>query len=159
VELVDFFVAEPQKGQTQETKTRSKPRLVVIDGKARHRVIVSRCIKALARIPADGYVAVVIDLGEAGYLQRLANFLSLRFHLLRAERALARCGAVRTEVFGVSPDLASPTIICPLAGAAARYAQNNLLPAGRFIPLRSALAWWARCDVSLGAVLVIGRKS
>jgi len=160
MELVDFFIGEFQEGLTPEAMTSPSPRLVMIDGKARRGVIVERCKEAFATIPFGGYLAVVIQLETLSHLRRLASFLTLRFHLLQVKHALAHCGVIQIELYGVSPNLQSPTIIYPLASAAARYAQANLLPAS-LSPcaiLRKALAWWAGCDVSLGAVLVIGRK-
>ena len=63
--------------------------------------------------------------------------------------------------YGLAPDLATPTVVYQLEGAAARYTEEHLLlaPRSRFAAVVfGILRLWAGCDPSLGAILVVGRK-
>ena len=149
--LEDFFVAAPPGGID------GRPFLAV-EG----RPLAAKCWEGLASLPTGGYLAVALRLDAPGRLRHLADLLTLPVRVAGAASVLARCGAVPVGRYGVSPDLGSPTVVYPLNGPASRYAERHLLPGGRrrwpFVILRKVLSWWTGCDVSLGGVLVIGRK-
>jgi hypothetical protein len=121
----------------------------------------NRCRDALAPLMPGGYLAVALELPHGSRFRRLAGALGLPFGVARAERALARGGAELAGRYGVAPDLDAPTVVYQLGGAAARYAEENLLLGRRSWPV-AALCWtlrlWTGCDPSLGAILVVGRK-
>jgi hypothetical protein len=136
-------------------------RFEVMSGATDGAVEENRCREALAPLTPGGYLAVALELPPGSRFRRIAGALSLPFRLARAERALARCGAVLGGRYGVAPDLDAPTIIYQLGGAAARYAEENLLLSPRSWPAAIvcwALRIWIGCDPSLGAILVVGRK-
>lgn len=112
-------------------------------------------------LPSGGVLVVVLRLDQPGRLSRLAAMLALPIRLGAAERALGRAGAVPAGRYGLFPSLESPTLIYPLSGPAAVYAEHYLVPSVTSSPAsiaRAALRRWTGCDASLGAVLVLGRK-
>lgn len=156
VELTDFFVGGGPYGRTPSQQRC----FVIVEERGRSGTVLSRCRAAIATVASGGYVAVVVRLDRLGALSRLVDFLMLPFRLARVSRAIADSGASPAGLFGIVPNVGQPTIVFPLRGAAAIYAQSKLLS----IPSRPRavgcriLAWWAGCDVSIGALLVVGRR-
>jgi hypothetical protein len=119
------------------------------------------CRDALARLGPGGYLAIALDLRHVNRLRRLAGAIRAPRCITRAERALARAGAEPAGRYGVAPDLDAPTVVYQLGGAAARYAEKNLLLGTRsraVAALCRVLRLWMGCDPSLGAILVDGRR-
>jgi hypothetical protein len=109
-------------------------------------------------LPVGRRIVVVVRLESAGTIARLLQFAALPFRLNRIVRNLDRHGIASVERFAVTPHVGQPVLIFSLRKAAADYAQANLLPAQTGIGgiLRRLLARWAGCDLSIGAVLLVG---
>ena len=91
----------------------------------------------------------------------MVKTLRLPNEVTQVERALVQSGAEPVGRYGVAPDLATPTVVYQLGGSAARYAEKQLLLIPRSRPAAAVckiLRFWAGCDPSLGAILVVGRK-
>jgi len=122
----------------------------------------ARCREALASLAPGGYLAIALELSHGSRFLRMIKTLTLPYRVAGAERELARSGAEPAGRYGVAPDLATPTVVYQLGVAAGRYAEEHLLLTARSRPAAvvcALLRMWAGCDPSLGAVLVIGRKS
>jgi hypothetical protein len=158
LELIDFFIDKTNSGT--KIGTPKENQLLLVEAKG-YRNILTAYMKAIASVKKDGYVVIIIHLESTHPIQALMNFVTLRYRLLQAKRIIKRSGATTAGLFGISPNLASPTIIFPLGGVAAQYAERNLLPrSAKFSAfLLKALSWWAGCDVSVGTLLAAGRKS
>jgi hypothetical protein len=153
IELANFFL------DTGPIPGSNNTRLLLIDTVG-YRKILAHCRNAVVDMDQGGYLAIAIHLDGMNPVRKLMNFISLRYRLFQAKHALMISGVACAGVFGISPDLLSPTIIFPLGGIAAQYAEINLLPRSTKMPgiFRRMLSWWAGCDISAGAVLVTGRK-
>jgi hypothetical protein len=150
--IEDFFCSPDQQAQGL---------FIVVDEVGRGASAPDRWHAALAALPPRGYLAVAVLLEGCGKVARMASLLGLRRRLKAAERSLVRCGTVPVGRYGVAPELGSATFVYPLKGAACRYADAHLLPGtgrGPLALLKRVMRLIARCDPSLGAVLVIGRK-
>jgi hypothetical protein len=160
LELVDFFVGPLDQRPAAAPQTAEVHRLIIVEDAARHGTFLRWCKDAFAATASGGYIAVLIPLDDRGRIRRLTSFVMLPLRITRAMRAMRNSGATAAGLFGITPDLRSPTIISPLRGPAARYAQTNLLPmsASPLAVFREILARWAGCPVSVGAVLLVGRK-
>jgi hypothetical protein len=110
---------------------------------------------------SGAHVAVVVPLDARGPAVRLIAWLASPWRMRCAERRLVRSGLTPIGRFGVWPDAAEPTFIYPLGSTAAKYAEAELLPE----PSR-AIRWLTRagstlglCHLSLGAIVVVGRRA
>jgi hypothetical protein len=134
-------------------------RFVVVEKKGVNGCLID-CRNAVNSVAVGGYIALLIRFDGMSQLKKMLSFSLLPFRIMHLKRTLALCGASRPRVYGISPDIDSPTIIFPLKGAAAKYAEDKLLPKppGAASVFRKALSCWAGCDVSIGAILAIGKK-
>jgi len=88
------------------------------------------------------------------------RFVTLRFIMMRGERALRRAGCASVHRFAVVPDLSNPVLAYELGSAAAEYASTHLVlhsPIGSRL-LRKLVVTTFGCDLHAGAVLLIGPK-
>jgi hypothetical protein len=110
-------------------------------------------------VPPGTCPAALIEIGNGSRIARLAAFLLLPFARTRAERLLARCGAVHATAYAMAPDHRAPVWIYPIHTAAAAYAHTHLLPKGTgWRWLRAAIRRWTGCDAAVGALLVVGHR-
>lgn len=156
--LLTFLAGEPAETRDQSVASAAPAPVVLVElvGPDFER----RCQNAFVAAESGAHLVVPVRLEAIGGLERLLSFLTAPLAAARAERALRRSGASDIARYGVSPDLTAPTFLYRLRGAAEGYARTNLLPAatGPLAPLRALVSWWAGCDVSVGGILVVGRK-
>jgi hypothetical protein len=123
---------------------------------------VAFCWRGFRSAPAARHgepLAVLIRIGDTGRLTRLCRWMLLPVARVRARRILAAHAVRRTAAFAIAPSCEAPTWVYELDSPAAVYADANLLPrpAG-WRSLRDAVRWWTSCDVSIGALLVVGER-
>jgi hypothetical protein len=139
----------------------TEPEFVTIGDIEGSDPLLGRCQEALASLSSDGYLSIAVELRNRGRLGRIIELLGLRARMARATESLTACGAVVVGLFGVTPDLGSPTVIYRLSSPAARYAEQHLLAGSQSLTValvQKVLSLWTGRDSTLGAVLVIGRK-
>jgi hypothetical protein len=146
----------------QSTPDPKTPGFTLIDGGDDGPPIPMRCRWAMADLAPGGYLAIALPVSSGGRMLRVAGLLSLPIRIAATERLLVRCGAMPMGCYGVSPDLRQPTVVYKLRGGASRYAERHLLYSQRTWPAAvvcGLLRTLVGCDPSLGAVLVIGKRS
>ena len=119
-----------------------------------------RCRALVSSLPAGGSLSIVIVVHATG-VAKVWRWLLLPLQLAAAARVIAERGVVVSR-HAVAPDLAQPTVVYELASPAQRYAETFLLlrPSAHGLSrgMRKALARWAGCEPSAGAIVLVGRK-
>lgn len=116
-------------------------------------------LDAAATVPAGGFPAVLIRVGDGGRLGRLLDWLLLPVARARVERLLARESVSVSAVYAIAPDCDTPTWVYRVESSAAAYAQSHLLPRGAgWHTLRAAVRWWTGCDPAVAGLLVVGGR-
>ena len=133
----------------------------VIENGASVRRSWTRCRAAASGLPAGACAIVVLPVGQTG-IARLVRWILLPIQVAVATRALAQSGAQLLGRFAVFPDIQSCTVMYHLQSSAQRYAEAYVIPrppaGGLARVMRRCLAIWARCDLSVGAIIIVGRK-
>lgn len=111
-----------------------------------------------ARLGAGDAIVYAIRL-DVPAMTRLVSLAMLRVRLGQIERTLASAGAQIVARYGVDPHLDAPACVYELHTPASSYADRNLRPLGRMVPLRRVAAWCFGCDPALGAIVLVARKS
>ena len=121
----------------------------------------ARCRAVIPTLPAGAGITVVILANETG-MARAVRWLLVRVQLAVAVRAIACTDGTVLGQFAVIPDLMRRTLVYHLHTPAQHYAEHLLIPPapiGRVArAVRSSLAWWAGCDTSAGAFVIVGRR-
>ena len=101
--------------------------------------------------------AVMIRVGDAGRLARLAQLLLLPLARARVARELAKAGGGETIGYAVAPTCEAPMWVYRIDSTAATYAHSHLMPRGAgWGPLRDAIRWWTGCDPAVAGLLLVG---
>jgi hypothetical protein len=161
LDIVNFFVDQPDVNRGAESQGAKGKAFSLVQNTGAYSTLSVHCRDAANRTASGGYVAVSIRLDGGSTVLKLLKFFMLPFRLTRVKRILGASGVTANGLFCITPTLDDPTFIFPLTGSARTYAQCKLLPKahhGALCILRKGLSWWAGCDVSIGAILMIGSK-
>ena len=90
---------------------------------------------------------------------RLVTIAALSYRLRRVERIFGRGHVTVVGSFGIDPHLDAPSFVYELDSAAADYADRCLRPRGTREQLRRFATYFCGYDLTLGGVVMIGRKS
>jgi hypothetical protein len=90
---------------------------------------------------------------------RLVTIAALSYRLRQVERIFGRGRVTVIGSFGIDPHLDAPSFVYELNTAAADYADRCLRPRGTGAQLRRVVTYFCGYDLTLGGVVVIGRKS
>lgn len=105
------------------------------------------------------YPAVMIRVGDAGRLARLAQLALLPLARARVERQLAKYAGGAAIGYAVAPTCEAPMWVYRIDSAAAEYAHSHLMPRGAgWGPMRAAIRWWTGCDPTVAGLLVVGAR-
>lgn len=120
-----------------------------------------RCRAAFSSLAPGETLSVVMIIDAAG-VAKAGRWLPLPFQLAAVTGAIIAEHGIVLGRYGVTPDLARPTVLYELRTPAQRYAQAFLLSRSRQNAfsrgIRKILSLWAGCDPAVGAVVLIGRK-
>lgn len=135
-----------------------RPRCRVVVGGHPLRFRLARLHDALNRSAAGDVVAYAVPLARPAVVRLLMlATLSLRLHC--AEWMMGRNGAAAVSRYGIEPRLEAPSFAFQLDSAASQYADRFLRARGPAATLRRLAARCFGYDPTLGAIVVMARKS
>jgi hypothetical protein len=106
---------------------------------------------------------IVLIESSNGTPGRLLAWLTMRVRARAAERAIVRAGGIPAGRYGLFPSAAKPVVSYRLHSAASAYAESRLLSLRAGHPyvarVRAAVSRLVGCDPSIGAFVVVGRRS
>lgn len=112
-------------------------------------------------MPSQARLAICFKIDHSDILRKVRSLLLVRRHLASTEESFRKLGLHSEGVYGVYPEIDHPTFVFPILTSASRYAESHLLLKNDRKLVAAAhkiLTWTSGVNVSLAAVISVGRK-